>query len=90
MIATASCPDCAEAQSNPCTGHFHAGCPECDARALAGSPQFFNATRAGDFTDDYRELLERVFGDNWPAGHARAKVWARLIAECRAKAGGAP
>jgi len=89
MSAQATCRACAEAQSDPCTGHFNAGCLECSARALAGSPQFFNAVRTGGFTDEYRALLERVFKSDWPAGHDRVKVWARLIAECRAKARGA-
>lgn len=85
MSAPAFCPACAQAQSNPRTGHFHAGCPECEARALAASPQFFNAARESGFTKDYRDLLERVFHENWQAGHARVKAWARLMAECRAK-----
>lgn len=70
------CPACAEAQRNPLTGMYQAGCKECSARALASSPSHFLAAQAGKILPTYRDALRAVFGDEWKAGHARVKEWA--------------
>lgn len=69
-----ACPSCAAFAANPHSGLYHAACADCAVRAIAGSPQHFEAARAGRITDEYRALLERVFGQHWQDGHARVKA----------------
>lgn len=74
-----TCEACTTAQANPFSGLYRAGCPECKARALAQSPQFFDAVAAEAITPNYRSALELSFGAEWKEGHARVKAWAEKL-----------
>lgn len=71
-----SCTACTEAKVNAWSGAYRADCLECSARALSHSPTHFAAAQAGAITPAYRDALQAVFGDDWKAGHERAKAWA--------------
>ena len=53
-----TCEHC-EAAATKVWGVFVAGCKGCQARAVARSPQCFEAARTGRQTAAYRELLTR-------------------------------
>jgi hypothetical protein len=74
-----SCDACTAALANPLSGLYRAACAECQARALAQSPQFFDAVAAEAITPGYRSALEHAFGSNWKDGHARVKAWAEKL-----------
>lgn len=76
-----TCEACQRAQINPRTGMYQADCMECTARALANSPQFFDAMKAEAMTPAYRDALQAAFGQDWKAGHERVKHWAQRIKE---------
>lgn len=71
-----TCTACTEARANAWSGAYRADCLECSARALSHSPTHFAAAQAGAITPAYRDALQAVFGDDWKAGHERAKAWA--------------
>lgn len=78
-METAGCWGCTDWQNG---GHGYTnGCPECSARALAGSPEYFDASQANAITPRYRAALQRVFGGDWKAGHGRVQDWAQRINE---------
>lgn len=77
------CDACTIAATEPRTGHFAAGCKECDARALAGGPGHWESAKAGKITPGYRKALDVAFGDGWEAGHAAVKNWAEKIDKAR-------
>lgn len=77
------CEACLRAEVNVQTGRFNAGCSECTARALAGSPLYHEAARAETLTDAYRNALQTMFGANWKHGHDRVKHYAGVIAAAR-------
>lgn len=84
-----TCQSCTEAESNPLTPSFHAGCKECAARALAGGPQFWQASKAKDIAaGGYRDALQSIFGDGWQQWHTKVRGWADRIAA--AQRGDAP
>ena len=70
-----TCTACEAAERNPHCGHFNAHCDDCTVRAVALSPQHLEAKKAGQITPTYRAMLEKVFGADWQAGHARVKAW---------------
>ena len=68
-----TCKACFEAERNPQTGYFGAGCKQCDARAIAMSPAAWKASNAKTNVD-LQESIERVFGaDSYSEG--RVLVW---------------
>ena len=73
------CYACTLAESDPATGHFRNGCPECDARALAQSPMFHESAKAGHQMARYRDALHRLFPGSEDDAHERAKAWAKRI-----------
>lgn len=76
-----TCEACQRAEAHPRTGMYQANCQECTARALANSPQYFDAMKAEAITPAYRDALQSAFGQDWKAGHERVKHWARRIKE---------
>lgn len=76
--APAACPVCETARANALSALFDAGCRECSARALAASPMYFEAERAGRMTGLYTSHLRTVFGAQFLEGHEAVKRWARL------------
>lgn len=74
-----TCEACQAAEKNPSTGRYHADCPECKARAVAHGREAFDASAAGKMTSEYKQALQRLFGDDWEAGHLRVKAWKRKI-----------
>lgn len=74
-----SCDACTTALANPLSGLYRAGCLECEARALAQSPQFFDAVAAEAITPAYRSALEHTFGTHWKDGHTQVKAWAEKL-----------
>lgn len=69
-----TCEACQEAEANPHTGLFHAGCKECAARSIAGSLAFFQAKRAGRQTAEYKRLLTLA-----GVTHESVKQWAERL-----------
>jgi len=74
-----TCDACAEAEQNPRTSRFHAGCRCCGARALAQGPQHFTARSSRTMTPAYRDALQALFGADWVDGHAHVKAWAERM-----------
>ncbi len=74
-----TCHACERAESNPRTGLYQANCPECKARALANSPQYFESAMAGVITTGYRTALESAFGADWKNAHANVKAWSERL-----------
>lgn len=74
-----NCEACTTARTHPLSGFYRAGCAECQARALAQSPQFFDAVAAEAITPGYRSALEHAFGSDWKDGHTRVKAWAEKL-----------
>jgi hypothetical protein len=77
------CEACTEATTNPCTGMFNGNCRECDARAIAGGPLFFEVAKLKAMTPEYVRQMKAVFGEDWKPAHERVKVWAARMAEAR-------
>jgi hypothetical protein len=73
------CDACTLALSNPVTGRFNAGCTECEARAIAGTPQYAEAAQADALTVGYRHALQNAFGSHWRTAHVRVKHWSDRI-----------
>lgn len=71
----ADCPACTSYASNPASGAYRAGCPECATRSLARSPAFFESQQQGAITKQYRAALERAFAGDWKRGHEVVKAW---------------
>lgn len=69
------CPGCREAERDPRTVIKYLGCMACDARAVADTPEFRDATARREMTPAYRRVLHRTFGRNWQQGHELAKQW---------------
>ena len=78
-----TCAACAIASTDPRTGHFEASCMGCDARALAGGPDYWESAKAGKITPGYRRALAAAFGDGWQAGHHTVKRWAEQMAAAK-------
>ena len=74
-----TCPCCVIAKVNPRTARFDAGCPECDARALASDPRFHACGLTGALSVEYIAALRSVFGDDWRVGHEQVKDWAKRM-----------
>lgn len=64
-----SCPDCLQSQTVRHWAGYHASCSGCKVRALANGICFWQASKEGVITREYRAALERVFGADWKAGH---------------------
>lgn len=73
------CEACQAAEKNPQTGRYSAHCDGCKARAVAHGRKAFDASAAGKMTPEYKQVLQRVFGDDWEAGHLRVKAWQKRI-----------
>ena len=80
-----ACDACQKAELNARTGWYSNGCIECQARALAQEPSHFEAYVAQRYTPNYLARLNKVFGDDWEAGHKQVKRWSQRIKEANAK-----
>lgn len=78
-----TCLDCTAAQTNTNWGGYHAKCPECKVRALAGGMAFFASSQERRITPAYRAALHTLFGDDADAGHAQVKKEYERIAALR-------
>ena len=76
------CKSCAAAQANPDCGMFHSFCLGCTDRAVALSPQCFEASTSGTMTASYSAKLQAVYGasNDLKAAHQRVKAEAARIA----------
>lgn len=82
--ASTDCPSCAAALGDPASGLYHAGCRECEARALSRSPGFHASMAALRFRNDYADALRRIAGPaaaDRDALHRRVRWWADRLAE---------
>lgn len=70
-----TCEACQRAEKNPHTGIYMSKCQNCEARMLANSPTMADSARAAAILPGYRDALQRVFGDDWMAGHEKVKAW---------------
>jgi hypothetical protein len=67
---TPQCPSCLAAESDPLTGLYHAGCRDCEIRAVAGSPMFARVMAGRQMTPEWLAALERVAGADKAAKEA--------------------
>lgn len=74
-----NCEACTTAHVNPLSGIYNAGCTERAARALAQSPQFFDAVAAKAMTPAYRSALQQLAGEDWLELHKEVKRWNALL-----------
>jgi hypothetical protein len=72
-----SCVACDNAREHPLSGIFQQGCDGCAARALARSPEFHEAAKAGAMTPNYRMALATFFPAREAEGHKLVKGWVR-------------
>lgn len=81
-----SCSACASWRADHASGHYRAGCLDCQARALAYSPAAFTVSRGGD-PSELRAAIARVFGDEREKYAAGRKLVAEWIDRIKATAG---
>lgn len=74
-----TCECCAKAELAPATHLIHAGCCDCEARALAHMPHMADVALADAMVPAYRDALQAVAGDEWEALHQRVKYWAKKL-----------
>lgn len=67
------CQACERAEADPRTGHYTAHCLDCEARALAQSPEAFR--READ-PDGLRRAMFAVWPQEAKYRAGRARVWA--------------
>lgn len=72
-----TCSSCDLANKGELTGSYQANCDECTARQFANGIDLFNARKAGEMTPEYVAILQKVWGDDWEAGHERVKAWVK-------------
>lgn len=79
QAAPTACSACAAWERNPASGAYAARCDDCKARALAVSPQAWQAlNHQGD--EGLRLAVGRVFGDaGLDKGLALVRAWVRKI-----------
>lgn len=53
-----TCPDCQAAAADRLHGGYRSGCKDCQARDIAGGPDFFRCRAAGKQDKEYRALLK--------------------------------
>lgn len=78
-----NCATCAEAEINPATHSFNAGCLDCTARHLSHLQIFFECQQARVLTEPYMKAIKSYFGDDWKAWHEVVKGWAVRIKAVR-------
>ncbi len=72
-----TCRPCDLAESGLLSGLYNADCDGCKARSIANGMDLFNARKAGEMTPEYVAILQKVWGDDWEAGHERVKAWVK-------------
>lgn len=72
-----TCRPCDLAESGELTGIYQSDCDGCKARSIANGMDLFNARKAGEMTPEYIAILQKVWGDDWGAGHERVKAWVK-------------
>lgn len=65
------CKACDDAEKNPLTGSYWAGCLNCSTRALANSPMLFDALQG--YPGDLQVEIRRLYPDDYTKG--RNAVW---------------
>lgn len=75
------CEACDLAEQNPKTGRYNADCAECNARAIACGIAVFEASQEGRVTPRLKDLLIRVYGDNWQEGLKLVNKWRERMKE---------
>lgn len=80
------CKYCVEAENNPRSGQFTAGCESCWGRSLAAIGAHQDSERTGKMTQQYREVLRTVFGSGRELlGNLEVKAWSSRIKQHEAK-----
>jgi hypothetical protein len=72
-----TCPACDNAREHPNSGIYQMRCQGCSARALARTPEFHEAAKAGAMTPNYRMALAQFFPGREAEGHSLVKGWVR-------------
>lgn len=80
-----TCPACEAAQTDRTCGLYHADCRGCSIRSLATGLLYWRSARAGKLEPSYAAALQRLFGDDWQAGHKLVKAEAARLAAMRPK-----
>lgn len=79
-----NCEACENAENNPLTGRYRAGCQGCQARALANGHELFISRTMRVKSPEYAAALTRVFGEgNEHQGHERVREWFRKIQQAK-------
>lgn len=76
-----TCAECTTAAASPRWGCYMTGCKDCQARALAHSPQFAASAARQTITPEYRAALAlaRAEGESELDTHKRVREWDRRI-----------
>ncbi len=69
------CVHCIAAIADPKHGQGDKGCRDCLARDIARSPEAWASRRQGLMTVGLKQLIRRVFGENWKEWAPRVKFW---------------
>ena len=80
MAGGMTCDACDYAQQNPRSFFHISGCPDCEARALAGSPWFAERNKDPACTQRYLDALRKLgIADSAKAAHAIVEQWAAKL-----------
>jgi len=79
-----SCDFCERAERDPNSPFVHGYCRGCRIRGFAEGYPFWVSRRDKRLSEDYRQALERSFGDGWKAAHEEIKAEAERIHRQRA------
>lgn len=73
------CKACEIAQDAPLSGLYYVQCPGCKARAIAQSPEAYEARQLGSVTKAMKRMLQASFGDDWRNHIQHVQEWARKV-----------
>jgi hypothetical protein len=73
-----TCPSCTAAEADPLTGQYHVDCRNCDARALAQSPEAWKALHAQTAVP-LQDAIERIWGEDSREGKRMVWEWIKRI-----------
>lgn len=79
-----TCKECTDAEADPTRDGFKTHCRSCEARALASIGAHIESSELRAITPQYRATLERIFGEDWKAGHELVRTWGQRIAAAAA------
>lgn len=82
-----TCTWCEKAKADPRRDDWAPGgrCEGCKGRAFAAVGMYVQQALAEDMSIDYRQALERMFGERWQQGHVKVRFWTQVIVASTAR-----